>query len=56
MGSNKSMPEYNTTSKFRLDYNIGSVKYRLEYNMGSDKYGLDCDTGSDKFKIAAGLD
>ena len=57
MGSNESMPEYNTTSdESGLDCDIGSVKYGLECDMGSNEYGLDCDIGSDKFEIAARLD
>ena len=57
MDSNKSMPEYDTTSdEFGLDCDMGSVKYGLECDMGSEEYGLDCDTGSDKFEIAAGPD
>ena len=57
MGSNESMPEYDTTSdESGPDCDIGSVKYGLECDMGSNEYGLDCDTGSDKFEIAAGLD
>ena len=57
MGSNKSMPEYDTTSdESGPDYNIGSVKYRLECDMGSNEYGLDYNTGSDKFEIVARLD